>query len=290
MAAQAVRTSPIPQVVRSDLMAKLRTSPALLSAQKHLQSHPIYNSIQTRDHMRTFMKSHSFAVWDFMVLLKALQRNLTCVQTIWTPPKNNSSARFINSIVLGEESDEIGHNHFMSHYELYLHSMNDMGADTMPIQTFVQRLTQNSQHLQTPNSNHINFAAVQSLLNGIAIPQFTKNFVLNTLTTVNQPLPAIAASFCLGREDPIPQMFQKFIDHINEGDKSYTNIRAYLQRHIDVDGEDHGPLSFQLLNEICEGDETKEQMVVDAGVNAIVNRIKLWDGIYSEIKSDAKMS
>lgn len=78
------------------MQAVFSTNNTLKALQTALQSHKIYSSIKSEANMKIFMETHVFAVWDFMLLLKDLQRRLTCVDKIWLPPASSNTARFIN--------------------------------------------------------------------------------------------------------------------------------------------------------------------------------------------------
>ena len=110
-------------VVHSIEAIELRLAPL----RKQLAAHPLYPRIRTLDHVRLFMESHVFAVWDFMSLLKVLQRTLTCVDLPWVPTPFPVSRRFVNEIVLGEESDEY-QGRPISHFEIYLEAMEQVKA------------------------------------------------------------------------------------------------------------------------------------------------------------------
>ena len=85
----------------------------------------------------------------FYVVTKGLQINLTCVNNPWVPVENTEAARFINEIVLEEETDEIKSHNVTSHFELYLDAMHEIGASTNKIQSFIDAI-KSSKNIEKP--------------------------------------------------------------------------------------------------------------------------------------------
>ncbi|MFN8709412.1 MAG: DUF3050 domain-containing protein [Planctomyces sp.] len=103
-----------------------------------LLQHRVYGSIRSVPDLRLFMSHHVFAVLDFMWLLKRLQQDVCCTAIPWIPAPDPGLARFVNEIVLAEETDEDGHGGHCSHFELYLGAMQDIGASVKPVSNFVE--------------------------------------------------------------------------------------------------------------------------------------------------------
>ena len=216
------------------------------------------------------MESHVFAVWDFMSLLKSLQSRLTCVSSPWTPTRLPESRRFINEIVLGEESDEYD-GHFLSHFEIYLMAMAQSGASTADVLELISRLEQKP---------------VLEAVEEAAIPAGARGFLRTTFGLIESGrLHALAAAFTFGREDLIPDMFRWLVRDLNEQRPgSYSTFLWYLERHIEVDGEDHGPLSLRMVADICGESEQRWSEAADAAEAALEARLALWDSVCEQIQ------
>ena len=223
------------------------------------------------------MSLHIFAVWDFMSLLKAIQINLTCVSIPWTPVKNAELARFINEIVVAEESDHDAHGVVKSHFEMYLTAMDEVGANPSKMNDLLQLLESN--------------ISVEKALESVTIPNAVKEFLSFTFDIIKtNKTHLIAASFTFGREDVIPDMFINIIEKATlENDKSYDSFNYYLKRHIELDGDEHGPLSLRMIEELCGSDAQKWEEVLETGKRALQLRINLWSAIEQEITAQLKV-
>lgn len=253
-------------------MASARTEDtvSLEAARQRLVAHPLYDQLTSVDRVCIFMKHHVFAVWDFFSLLKRLQAEVTCVTVPWRPRGLGDHARFITEIVIAEECDEGLDSVHLSHFELYLNAMDEMNADRGPIDGFIDRLR---------TGDH-----VLSALNCPAIPRTAQDFVTHTLRVAMEGAPyEVAASFCHGRENLLPDVLGGARDGMSQILDEAPIFKHYLERHITLDHDEHGPLALRLLAAMCEDDPVRLAAANAIGTQAIEARSRLWDGILAEI-------
>lgn len=244
---------------------------AVASARERVVTHPLYGSLNTHSAIVTFMEHHVFAVWDFMSLLKSLQRNLTCVTVPWVPIGQTGSRRLINDIVLAEESDEL-HDGYVSHFEWYVAGMAEAGADHSVIERFIDLI-----RAEVP---------VRHALKNAGAPGPSAEFVATTWGLIESvPVHCLAAAFAFGREALIPDMFAQVVDVNRETGGLHTFV-DYLERHIEVDGEQHTPMAMQMLADLCRDDQAKWQQCAETVCSALDARSRLWDGILAAVETE----
>jgi hypothetical protein len=240
-------------------------------AQWKLRQHPLTSrqSIGCIEDLRVFMENHVYAVWDFMCLTKQLQHHLAPSGSPWMPRYSASSRRWINEIVLGEESDiSIDGVTHLSHFESYIVAMNEIGIDT----TWIKRWPELVQNIGWSNA-----------LQHPCVPKPAQYFMEETKKFVDSDKPwIICSALALGREDLLPEQFQSVLDQLESINISSNTFKWYLARHVEIDSGEHGPASRKLLEELCDNDPIRQQEATDAALQAIAAREKFWNMIIQE--------
>ncbi|MBB1075798.1 DUF3050 domain-containing protein [Rhodoferax sp. 4810] len=240
-----------------------------------LNCHPLYAALQDEHDLKVFMTHHVFSVWDFMSLVKYLQQQLAPSQYPWQPRGKAAIRFFINQLVLEEESDSIdlgdGHGiRYGSHFEFYCDAMREVGADgDMPIQFL----------------NQVRDRGLELALKNDMVPPPSRQFMQTTFKFIqsNQPH-CVAAALAFGREQVIPGMFRQFLSAMGITPTQAPIFHSYLNRHIYLDEDFHGPLSLQLLAHFCKDDAQRYSEAAAAAATAIRARLQFWDGVLAAIE------
>jgi hypothetical protein len=61
------------------------------------------------------------------------------------------------------------------------------------------------------------------------------------------------------------------------------DFKFYLNRHIELDSGEHGPLAGKLLELLCADDSAKWQAAKEAAMSSLLARKNLWDGMLDVI-------
>lgn len=242
--------------------------------QQELDAHPIYAELRDQNDLRVFMQHHIYSVWDFMSLIKYLQQQIAPCTLPWVPQGNPAVRYFINQLVLEEESDCFEPHQgpsYGSHFELYGQAMAAIGADAGPARAFVAAVARDG---------------LRQALSAHPIPQPAREFTETTFCFLEGDKPhEVAAALALGRERAIPRMFRRFVSDMGIATQDAPGFHYYLERHIHLDEDFHGPLSMQLLEHLCGDDQEKRAEAEAAAEEAICARIRFWDGVLEAIRA-----
>lgn len=263
---------------------------ALKPFYRQVVEHEVYHEVSNLNELRVFMENHVFAVWDYMNLLKTLQQQLTCVEVPWLPSADPISRRLINDIVAEEEADLLPNGEYASHFELYLMAMDEAGADSMPIRTFMTLLRDGE--------------TMRDALAQCGASTAAKRYVLKTWSMIESAGTAeLAAAFLFGREDVLPGCFTHLVNEIaqrletiGEDDPSLEReqnarldlYRFYLNRHIETNRRNNALVYDQqaerTLERLCN-DEKVFQRAFAAARQTLKARIVLWDSVQAQVQT-----
>ena len=254
----------------------LITEQVIGSFKDRLENHPVYAAVRSKGDLRCFMEHHVYSVWDFMSLIKFLQNEVAPTHFPWTPSGDSDVRRFINELVLEEESDQVapgtgGEHEFSSHFEMYCGAMNEIGANNHNVLNFVEEVKTHG---------------IEHALENDFVPLPSRTFTRQTFEFIGSGKPhRVAAALSLGREHIIPCMFRSFLKNLGVTEKDAPMFHYYLNRHIHLDEDFHAPLSLRLLNSLCEESQEKQEEAIDAAEQAVNARVVFWDGVLEAIET-----
>ncbi|MDD7985818.1 DUF3050 domain-containing protein [Lentisphaera marina] len=236
---------------------------------KKLSEHSLYKEVWSAQGIRVFMQYHVFCVWDFQSLAKKIQQICSPPEFPWMPHKSPELRRLINEVILEEETDtDPTTNSYCSHYELYLKAMEQCGADISLHNNYMLNLQKGE-----------NLFSLNEYLPGPLREFLDFSFELIFKGKDHE----LCAVFAKGRESLIPDMFSSLVSELDgECPDDWSLFHYYLQRHIEVDGGDHGPASEKLYKYFCDTPQ-KEMEAQVAVAKALQLRDKLWSYILKEI-------
>lgn len=236
------------------------------SAYHAASTHSVFTALTTPERQALFLTRHVWAVWDFMSLLKSVQAELAPTRLPWVPAPHPGLTHLVNQIVVEEEGGFELDGRPASHFEYYLHAMRAAGADSERIDAFLALLRDGRPW--------------QEALERFA-PPGPARFVRTTMEFAAASVGERVAAFTLGREQLIPEMFPVLSDHLAErgSGRNFGPFRHYLDRHVALDGEEHGPAAQQML-EAYAGDDPAAGR---AALRAVQARVDLWDDALSAV-------
>lgn len=145
--------------------------------------------------------------------------------------------------------------------------MQQAGVDTTVIDRFIDLLKQDN--------------IIQDALNQAKVPVAARQFVAQTFQVIASGKPhIIAAVFTFGREDLIPAIFIEMVRGLSA---EVHILRYYLERHIEVDGDHHSHLAYEMTAELCGDDPFKWQEATAAALATLKARLALWNAISQKI-------
>ncbi len=113
--------------------------------------------------------------------------------------------------------------------------MEEIGADTQVVRSFMQKIDRGEQW--------------SIALKELEVPPSITEFVEGTLNcAIHGSVVEVAAYFFFGREDIIPDMFERLLKLWDHGAVEVPYFAYYLKRHIELDGDSHGPWAREMAD------------------------------------------
>jgi hypothetical protein len=151
--------------------------------------------------------------------------------------------------------------------------MREAGADAVPVVRFLEAIRGG-------------IGLSEALDRAKAPPAVAASVRLSLDLARNAETHRLAAAFALGREDVIPALFLRLLDRLAVTEPNrFRKFQYYLHRHVDLDGDVHGPQALRLVERLCGGDPRRLREALATAWECLEARLRVWDEILAALKN-----
>ena len=228
----------------------------------------LVQKIQGIDDLRIFMGLHVYAVWDFMHLLKGLRQAVG--------QHHPELINLVDELITEEEIDhlpiDLGGPAELSHFEIYVRAMREIGSPTRD-------------NIAKTKFDGMHGRSLKNILADPTVPEASREFMKNTQEVLKDGRPEVVASaYTYGRELLVPKLFSELRNRLIERQLPCPTLNWYLERHISLDGETHGPLATQLVEELTRTEPRAKRRIEAVKKKTLEARERFWFKISEAIE------
>ena len=254
-----------------ELSNKLADIEPIKTNRLSLERHRVFDQLITNEDLQLFMSWHVFSVWSHMSIIKRLQLEFTCTCLPWTPYRSAKAAYLINKIVSENESTALTNNTYLSQFELYLCAMEEIGANTFSIRTFVDLIA-------------ANMPLQDALKISNASPAIDEFVLTNTHIAISGSVEEVLGCMIYADEYISPKSFMRSSAGSALSRFDEEKFSLYLKMCCSTDPHRRHSDITNLLIEQTNGNESRLKTCLDAALGAIKRQANLWDALACKIE------
>jgi hypothetical protein len=233
-----------------------------------LENHKLYESIVDEQSLRLFMEHHVICVWSYSYLLREIHQEMVASIHPLNSQSQKEAIRLVSEMILEEEVEEQQDGTLVSHLEIYLEAMQDLGANISPIVSFFD--------LQDSGQNW------QTALKHARFPSAAGRYARRMDRIAQGPLHERAAALFYEGEPFIPDAFLLRLGQLGGGIK-IGRLLDYFERHIEGLKRPGFSATGRLVEILCGEDEQMGIEAERAAEEAMKNRVELWNHLAEKL-------
>jgi hypothetical protein len=235
-----------------------------------LENHKLYERVNDEQSLRLFVEHHVICVWSYNYLLREIHQELVSLIHPLNSQSQKEAIRLASELILEEEVEEQQDGSLLSHFEIYLEAMQDLGANISPIVSFFD--------LQDSGQNW------QTALKHARFPTAVSRYARKMSRFAQAPLHERAAALFYEGEPFIPDSFLLRLGQLDSSVK-VGRLLDYFERHIEGLKRPGFSASGRLVEILCSNDEQMSREAEQAAEEAMKNRVELWNFMSEQLES-----